>query len=50
MLDLSPLPGLGSLFGLFPVVPPPANFHRASGAKICVDSYKNKLEASDSWE
>ena len=30
--------GAGSLFGLFPVVLPPANIRCASGTKICVDT------------
>ncbi|HKQ80439.1 MAG TPA: hypothetical protein VJ810_42485, partial [Blastocatellia bacterium] len=36
--SLSPLPGLGTLLELFPVVPPPANIHRASGTKSCVET------------
>src|SRR5262249_60999883 len=31
-------PGLGGSTGLIPVVPPPANLHRASGAKTCVET------------
>src|SRR5262245_40429603 len=31
-------PGLGGSTGLVPVVTPPANFHRASGAKTCVET------------
>src|SRR5262245_10422559 len=31
-------PGLGGSTGLAPVVPPPANLHRASGAKTCVET------------
>jgi len=30
--------GAGNLFGLLPVVPPPANLRCASGTKICVDT------------
>src|SRR5262245_16420256 len=31
-------PGLGGSTGLVPVVTPPVNFHRASGAKTCVET------------
>ncbi|MGH9833443.1 MAG: hypothetical protein ACRD9Y_10530, partial [Blastocatellia bacterium] len=33
-----PLPGLGGLLGLSPVVLPPANIRCASGTKTCVET------------
>src|SRR5215470_16404308 len=39
-------PGLGGSTGLVPVVPPPANLHRASGAKTCVETLAGPLCAT----
>src|SRR5262249_24577360 len=41
-------PGLGGSTGLAPVVEPPANLHRASGAKTCVETLGLRSQAF-SW-